>query len=144
MCILIFLSFLFTRNFLIFDNICGSKNWGGPACRVRFKRRQVTLKAAALANTYLQKYTHEQLTYPLRLVYFFIFCCFLLLMSRVMRVTRYFFVWCLFSFSLFPSHHLLFFLYNRTIYNVVYALYIIICIFFFFSISSLEPLLIPG
>lgn len=56
----------FTRNFLILDKICGSKNWGGPTCRA-LKRRQVTLKAAALTNTYLQKYTHEQLTYPLRI-----------------------------------------------------------------------------
>lgn len=37
-------------------------------------RRQATLKAAALANTYLQKYTHEQLAYPLRVLFpFFLF-----------------------------------------------------------------------
>lgn len=83
----------FTRNFLILDKICGSKNWGGPTCRA-LKRRQVTLKAAALTNTYLQKYTHEQLTYPLRIS---------LLTSRVTGVRStfpdytliFFFVWCL-------------------------------------------------
>ena len=77
-CIVYFNNFFFflflPEIILILDKICGSKNWGGSACRAE-TRRLATLKAAALANTYLQKYTHEQLAYPLRVLFliFFLF-----------------------------------------------------------------------
>ena len=116
-CIVYFNNFFFflflPEIILILDKICGSKNWGGSACRAE-TRRLATLKAAALANTYLQKYTHEQLAYPLRVLFLIFFYLFnFLLTTRVtcvtlesvravlsLRVTRYsiyYFVWCLLS-----------------------------------------------
>lgn len=69
--------FLFVCNLLLDSrqDLCGSKNWGGPVHR-RLDDGGTALKTAALTNTYLQKYTHEQLAFiRLRLLSSFVTSC---------------------------------------------------------------------
>lgn len=160
-------SFLFTRNFLILDKTCGSKNWGGPTLSRRWnddrspsRRRhsQIPIYKNIHMSNLLIRYAF--LSFCL-LFYFFYFFFFVSLHVRCNEraLTRFlslryaliifFFVFlCLSSgvcsrfLSLFLSF--LFFSlslslsppYNRTIYNVVYALCIIIWIFFFYFLIT--------
>lgn len=85
--LLVFFSYLFVLSlfYLILDKNCGSKNWGGPVLPQTQSAIDRPQDGAALTNTYLQKYTHEQLTYP-RVYLLFFLLAFPFIISHVYAV----------------------------------------------------------